>query len=259
MESEAQLKSRMLSMTIQKYEHPLNEKSRTYLRIESLLRQAQQCATFSDPQYYQVLFRSIFDLLDIFEQIQLKPELLKDLDKLKLTYSNWLNVPGVDQKRLQGLLKELDMVHGEIIKAQRFGTLLKEDRFLASIRQRFNLPGGACCFDLPALHFWLHQPLEKRMTDAQRWLSSLAPLNHGLQQWLNLTRSSSQMKPQIARGGFFQSDAEEANMVRLQFSQDYGVYPMVSGHKNRFVIKFINFETGQASNQDIEFELAVCS
>lgn len=37
MESEAQLKSRMLSMTIQKYEHPLNEKSRTYLRIESLL------------------------------------------------------------------------------------------------------------------------------------------------------------------------------------------------------------------------------
>ncbi|MFA0698779.1 cell division protein ZapD, partial [Vibrio sp. 10N.222.49.C9] len=100
----------------------------------------------------------------------LKPELLKDLDKLKLTYSNWLNVPGVDQQRLQGLLSEIALVHKEVLGAQRFGTKLKEDSFLSSIRQRFNLPGGACCFDLPALHYWLHQPLEKRMADAQQWL-----------------------------------------------------------------------------------------
>jgi cell division protein ZapD len=251
--------SKAASMTIERYEHPLNEKTRTYLRIESLLRQGHQCAKFSDPQHYQVLFRSLFDLLDIFDQIQLKAELLKDLDKLKLTYANWLNVPGVDQERLQGLLNELTIVHNEVMRAERMGTLLKEDRFLASIRQRFNLPGGTCCFDLPALHFWLHQPLEKRMSDANRWLNSLAPLNHALQQWLNLSRSSVQFKPQIARAGFFQSEAAEANIVRLHFSHHYGVYPMVSGHKNRFAIKFIHFETGQATTQDIEFEVAVCS
>lgn len=251
--------SKAHSMTIQRYEHPLNEKTRTYLRIESLLRQAHQCAKFSDTQHYQVLFRSLFDLLDIFDQIQLKSELLKDLDKLKLTYAHWLNVEGVDQERLKGLLNELNVVHNEVMQANRIGTLLKEDRFLASTRQRFNLPGGACCFDLPALHFWLHQPLEKRMSDAHRWLSSLAPLNHALQQWLNLTRSSAQFTTQIARNGFFQSEAEDANIVRLHFVQDYGVYPMVSGHKNRFAIKFIHFDTGQATTQDIEFEVAICS
>ena len=246
-------------MTTHKFEHPLNEKTRIYLRVESLLRQLHVSSTFSAPQQYQLFFRSLFDLLEIFEQIQLKSELAKDIEKQRLTYKSWLNVEGVDQEMLLSLLNNVDQVHRQLMLAERFGQSLKEDRFLSAIRQRFNLPGGSCCFDLPALHYWLHLPIEKKIRDAKSWTDSLEALYDALSLWLKLTRDTGHFTNQMARAGFFQSDAEEANILRLSIPMQYGAYPMISGHKNRFAVKFMSFETGQACTKDIEFDLAICS
>ncbi|USD64858.1 cell division protein ZapD [Vibrio sp. SCSIO 43136] len=246
-------------MLTHKFEHPLNEKTRIYLRVESLLRQMNHASEQVDSMHYQLFFRPMFDLLDIFEQIQLKSELAKDLEKQRLAYKSWLNVEGVDQSTLQGLLNNIDVVHKELMSAPRFGIALKEDRLLSTIRQRFGLPGGSCCFDLPSLHYWLHQNENARLADIERWLTSLRPLTNALHLWLKLCRETGFEKAQIARAGFFQSDAEEANILRLSIPLDYGVYPMISGHKNRFAIKFIDFETGQAFSNDVEFQLAICN
>ena len=78
-----------------------------------------------------------------------------------------------DQEMLRCILQEVDLAHSELMSAERFGQSFKEDRFLSTIRQRFNLPGGACCFDLPALHHWLHLPCEQKQQDAQNWMGSL--------------------------------------------------------------------------------------
>ncbi|MCJ2378048.1 cell division protein ZapD [Vibrio sp. ZSDZ34] len=242
-----------------RFEHPLNEKTRIYLRVESLLRQLQFSSSFADNHQYQLFLKSLFDLLEIFDQIQLKSELAKDLEKQRQTYRAWLDVEDVDQNMLGKILDDLNEVHRNLMAAERFGQSLKEDRFLSAIRQRFGLPGGACCFDLPALHYWLHLPLETRIKDASQWLDTLKPLINALNLWLKLTRETGRFVPKIGRTGFFQSDAEDASILRLSIPMEYGVYPMISGHKNRFAIKFISFETGQAFPYDVEFELAICS
>jgi len=246
-------------MTKHKFEHPLNEKTRIYLRVEALMRLMHHSACFTDNLQYHQFFRSIFDLLEIFEQIQLKAELAKDLEKQRLNYKHWLNVEGVDQEKLLSILKEIDMTHKFLMSAERFGRSLKEDRFLSSIRQRFNLPGGTCCFDLPALHYWNHLSIEERKRNAQNWMDTLDPLSKSLNLWLKLCRETGYFNPQIARNGFYQSDAEEANILRLNIPLADGVFPMISGHKNRFAIKFMSFENGQAYSQDIEFDLAICN
>ncbi|MCG9583908.1 cell division protein ZapD [Vibrio tubiashii] len=246
-------------MTTHYFEHPLNEKTRIYLRVEALLNQLDVAAQFSDDMQHLIFYRSLFDLLEIFEQIQLKSELAKDIEKQRLTYRSWLNVEGVDQDMLQNILNEVDAVHSDLMGAERFGQSLKEDRFLSAIRQRFNLPGGSCCFDLPALHHWLHLPLESKKADASQWLSTLRPLAEALKLWLKLTRETGHFRAIQANSGFYQSDADEANILRLEIPMHFGVYPMISGHKNRFAIKFIEFESGQASVANIEFKLAVCS
>lgn len=246
-------------MTTHHFEHPLNEKTRIYLRVEALLNQLNIAAQFGDDMQHLIFYRSLFDLLEIFEQIQLKSELAKDIEKQRLAYRAWLNVEGVDQEMLSAILSEVDQVHSGLMVAERFGQSFKEDRFLGAIRQRFNLPGGSCCFDLPALHHWLHLPLDKKKTDAQKWLSSLSPLANALTLWLKLTRETGHFRSIQAQSGFFQSDAEDANILRLEIPMQYGVYPMISGHKNRFAIKFIEFGSGQASTANVEFQLAVCS
>ncbi len=245
-------------MTTQYFEHPLNEKTRIYLRVEALLHQLDVSSRFSDDLQHLNFFRGLFDLLEIFEQIQLKSELAKDIEKQRLTYRTWLNVDGVDQDMLKSILQEVDQAHSELMSAERFGQSLKEDRFLSAIRQRFNLPGGSCCFDLPALHHWLHLPCEHKQQDARNWLESLSSLSNALKLWLRLTRETGHFQTRVAHNAFFQSDAEEANILRLNIPMHYSVYPMISGHKNRFAIKFIEFQNGQAYTGDVEFKLAVC-
>ncbi|KEY91613.1 hypothetical protein CF67_14030 [Candidatus Photodesmus blepharus] len=243
---------------IHKFEHPLNEKIRIYLRIEFFLKQLCLSSQFTENLQYLLFFRSLFDLLEIFEQIQLKSELAKDIEKQRLIYANWLHVDGVDQAILVKILQEVDCVYGELINAERFGQSLKEDRFLSAIRQRFNLPGGFFCFDLPALGHWLHLPVDQKNADTSLWMHTLKPLADALKLWLKLARETGHFHAEKACNGFFQGDTEGANILRLKIPMDYGAYPMISGHKNRFAIKFINFKTGQASTQDINFELAVC-
>lgn len=246
-------------MTTYKFEHPLNEKARIYLRVEALLAQIDDASQFSQESHYQLFFRSLFDLLDISEQIQLRSELAKDIEKQRLMYRSWLDFEGVDQSTLVALLDDLDKVHNDIMRSERFGILLKDDRFLNTIRQRFNLPGGSCGFDLPALHYWLHQPIEKKQFDANQWTESFKPLGKALELWLQLARQGGSSHPKLAARGFFQSDADDANILRLVVPLKYGVFPMISGHKNRFAIKFMEFESGKATLQDVEFELAVCN
>jgi len=69
---------------------------------------------FEHPLQHLNFFRALFDLLEIFEQIQLKSELAKDIEKQRQTYRNWLNFDGVDQNTLQEILQEVDQVHSQL-------------------------------------------------------------------------------------------------------------------------------------------------
>ena len=241
-----------------KFEHPLNEQTRFYLRIEFLLQQVKSSSTFSEDFQYQIFFHSLFDLLDIFEQVQLKTELAKDLEKQKIKFKGWLDVPDVNQDTLRSLLDDIDTCRHHLMTPERLGKCLREDKFLSAIKQRFTIPGGSCCFDLPALHYWLKLPKERQMEDVVNWVKQLSMIMEPLNLCLKLIRESSLFQDKVATKGFFQSDMDEANLLRLDIPMDSGVYPMISGHKNRFALRFLSFESNQNCDKDIEFKLAVC-
>ncbi|MCW8330495.1 cell division protein ZapD [Photobacterium sp. SDRW27] len=245
-------------MQTNRFEHPLNEKVRIYLRLEYLIRQMTHASQLSDQWQHQIFFRALFDLLEILDQIQVKSELAKDLDKQRTKLKSWLNIEGVDQSALLSILDNMDLAHHQLITANRLGQEIREDRFLSGIKQRFSIPGGSCCFDLPTLHHWLHLPLAHKQNDMANWLKQLAELTEALNLWLRFTRESGQYQPQIARCGFFQHDAEDACLLRLEICPTHGVYPMISGHRSRFAIRFLPFEEGASIADAIEFKLAIC-
>ncbi|WP_064601881.1 cell division protein ZapD [Photobacterium sp. J15] len=245
-------------MLTNRFEHPLNEKVRIYLRLEYLIRQMTHSSQLNDQWQHQIFFRALFDLLEILDQIQVKSELAKDLDKQRAKLKNWLNIDGVDQTALLAILDNLDMAHHRLIAANRLGQDIREDRFLSGIKQRFSIPGGSCSFDLPALHHWLHLPLAHKQSDMANWMKQLAELTEALNLWLRLTRESGHLQPQVARKGFFQHEAEDATLLRLDICPSYGVYPMISGHRNRFAIRFLPFDEGASIAEAIEFKLAIC-
>ncbi len=79
------------------FEHPLNEKMRTWLRIEFLIQQLTVNLPIVDHAGALHFFRNVSELLDVFERGEVRTELLKELDRQQRKLQTWIGVPGVDQ------------------------------------------------------------------------------------------------------------------------------------------------------------------
>ena len=245
-------------MQIHHYEHPLNEKVRIYLRIEHLQQQLQDSSELRDQWQYSIFFHALFDLLELIEQIPVKTDLAKALEKQSTKLKQWLDYDGVDPTAIQSLLDNMSHAQKNLLAAPRIGQSLREDRFLSSIRQRFSIPGGTCSFDLPTLHYWRQLPLEERQQTTQAWIDQLAEVEQALNLWLHLVRQSAQYQPQSAHNGFFQNDASLSCLLRIEIDASYGVFPVISGHRSHFSIRFSPYEEGTTVATNIDFKLAIC-
>ena len=61
---------------------------------------------------------------------------------------------------------------------------------------------------------------------------------------------------QIAKNGFYQANAENAELIRLKVDPAQDHYPTMSGHKSRFALRFLPL--GELETGDIPFQLACC-
>ncbi len=238
------------------YEFPLNEKSRTYLRFDALFQQLKANRIFEQPAHAFGFFRALFDFMELSERCDIRTDLMKDLEKQRQKLESWSQLPEVDLQKLSHLQTELATLIYELPRSVRAGSRFKEDKFLCAIRQRFTIPGGLCPFDVPILHHWLGLPLETRLDDVQGWLSELDLLIRATERLLQLWRDSGSFGEQIAKNGFYQANAENAELIRLKVDPAQGHYPTMSGHKSRFALRFLPL--GELETGDIPFQLACC-
>lgn len=244
------------------FDFPLNEKVRSYLRIEQLIKRCESALPLEE-RASVTFFSHLFDLMDVLERSDLKQDMIKDLEAQSTELAKWASYPGVNLQKVSDLQQTVDACmqtvrgHGQQI-AQ-----LKQDKFLSSIRQRFGIPGGNCCFDLPQLHMWLAQPQQTQLEYCQRWLENVKMLSKTICLLLQLMRDSKHFQQVVARNGFFQECSECVQLVRIKVASDLGCYPTLSGNKHRFAIRFLSDQNGSNGNngnleQDIPFELASC-
>ncbi|MEA9391795.1 cell division protein ZapD [Acerihabitans sp. TG2] len=241
------------------FEHPLNEKMRTWLRLEFLLQQLYHCPTLNDISSALPFFRTIADLLDVLERGDVRTEMLKELERQQQKMLQWDGVPGVDSERVQTLRRELKNSAAVLMSVPRLGQALREDRLIISVRARLSIPGGCCSFDLPGLHIWLHLPQEQRDSQTTIWLKTLDPLRNALTMVLDLVRHTEPFKNLISLNGFFQDNAEDADLLRLRIPLQYQLYPQVSGYKTRYAIRFLSLDSDKGViPARLPFELACC-
>ncbi|MER2493818.1 cell division protein ZapD [Catenovulum sediminis] len=243
------------------YEFPLNEKIRTYLRIETLLERIKQQCGRSDAWAILDYLNGLFAILDIIERGDLKSDLLKDLEKHEKQLVVWAEHPSVNNNALQSLLASVIEMSGRLMSSSKLGQKLREDKFLSSIKQRFSIPGGNCCFDLPHLHQWLNQPVEKITQDQNRWLDALDILQTVVELDLKMIREKAKFMQCQAEAGLYQDSVDNVELLRIKLPSESPYYPTVSGHKNRFAIRFMETDSAlskSACQQALGFQLATC-
>ncbi|OCG22133.1 cell division protein ZapD [Gilliamella sp. App4-10] len=240
------------------FEHPLNEKMRTWLRVEFLLNQLNTYCHF-DQNNALVFFHALSELLEIIERNDVKGDLIKEFELQKQKLILWLNFDGVDHDLLNDLIRQFDNFVAQFNAIARIGQPLKDDRFISTIRQRLMIPGGCCSFDLPSFHLWLKISQERRDTQVKSWLQHLSILDKSLTCYMQLIRQMGEFKPFICTNNFFQETNGEVNLIRIRVSLDKNVYPQVSGYMSRYSIRFLPLDACDNVNiDDIEFELACC-
>jgi len=247
------------------FEHPLNERMRTFMRLEHLFERLARFADEDDPWASRVMIETLIDIASISARADVKNELLKELERASSALARLVNRSGVDPEALRRVLDDLHQAGAAVQDIPGpIGQRAREDEFLKAIAQRTSIPGGSCGFDLPHFHHWLLQPREARQTRLAHWLADMTPTQEALRLLLSLTRTSAPMRSLVAENGFFQELLETQappQLLRIRLDELDGLYPEVSGHRNRFSIRFMWAERSGRPTQtddDIPFRLSCC-
>ncbi|WP_111978223.1 cell division protein ZapD [Algibacillus agarilyticus] len=248
-------------MVFTKYEFPLNEKIRTYLRIEHLMLRMHVNAQNLNEKSLINFFEAYFAISEVIERGDLRTDLLKDLEKHEKNLVAWAQHPDIDDSAISDLLQQVIVATDALSKSGRLGAEIKDDKFLSSIRQRFNIPGGTCCFDLPHLHHWLNLDDDSKQADLDKWLKYLAILDQVVGLELKFVREGGKKRQEVAVNGSFQDATENNELIQIEIESTMQTYPTVSGNKHRYSIRFMEICTEQgksAIDDDIPFTLTCC-
>ena len=187
------------------YEHPLNEKMWTFLRLEHLFLQVNYHLPQQDIWGSRATVDALLDMANIFSRADIKADLIKELDRHREKLANMRQGLGVDTERLDQILKELEKATSSIYQINgQIGHNIRSNEFLKTIMQRSSIPGATCAFDLPQYHYWLELPHEQRQRDLDDWLHSLDSIHVAVTLLLSLVRGSTDPTREMAAGGFFQ-------------------------------------------------------
>ena len=251
------------------YEFPYNERIRTLLRLESL---TLRCLHFSQSDHsmdHQTALSLLFELTDISARLELKRDVLQDLERIRQHYVRFRDNPDIEADSLEALLAQItDVYLGLQGLSGPIGHHIRNNEWLSAIRKRNALPGGICEFDLPSYHFWANLDAQACRDNLDEWLTPFLQLHEAVSLILRLTRETSFSKSCVASSGLFQERgglSKSAQMLRIHVPKAVGYVPEVMANKHMLQIRFIqpdfygaHLRLGQAA-EDVSFDISVCS
>jgi cell division protein ZapD len=249
-----------------RYEHPLNERIRTLMRLEDLYGRALFFAAATAPADHHAGLLALFEISDVAARADLKTDILQELERQRQLLAPLRDNPAIERETLDALLAEIDAVSARLLaQTGKVGGHLRENEWLMAIKQRAAIPGGVSEFDLPAYHYWLHLEPAARQQDLQAWLAPLLPIHGGLSIILRLLRENGKASRHTAYHGVFQlmlTTAKVAQLLRLSLAIDLPCVPEISANKYAPNIRFLGIagmDRGSVYDGDVEFDLMFCN
>lgn len=248
-----------------RFEQPLTERMRTFLRIEFLYAQARFHLDNESDFSARATVSSLLEILSILGRGDVRTEVLKELERHAEILAHYRRTPGVDPDRLNGLIQDLSNLKSQLTDiGMHFLQPLKDCDFLSAIKHRSAIPGGTCTFDVPDYGYWLYLPHGKRAEQLRRWMEALDPLCSAVGELLWLVRESTEPVERVAESGFFQHNMDrnvQLNLVRIHLERDAGMFPEISAGRHRFTVRFVRWqgvdERPVQTSDNVTFRLAL--
>ena len=248
------------------YEQPLNERVRTFLRLEHLFCQTDYTLRGYSVWDSRATLDTLVATLEILSRTELKTELIKELERQIVKLNSLSQTPGVDTKQLAMILQKLEAAQQSLHNlVGQIGQSLREQELISSLRQRTTTPGGSCPIDLPIFHLWLQQPAEARIEQLEQWNSQLNVVREPVALLLGMIREASTPQAQEAAEGFFQQSLDSnlpIQLIRVAVAPELPYFAEISAGKHRLTIRFLEPQPGRRPLQaqsSVEFHLTCCT
>ena len=82
------------------YEYPLNERIRTYLRLQHLFARFNKLSQRPDALDHHYALTTIFEIMEVASRSELKSEILKDIERHKQMLNGYRGNPSISEKAL---------------------------------------------------------------------------------------------------------------------------------------------------------------
>lgn len=247
------------------FEQPLNERARTFLRLEHLFQQSAHYLADNSEWGSRAYLLCLLDILTILGRNDIRTEITKELGEQVNKLQRLQNRPGVDNSRLEDILNELNELHQKMqaMQTQFNGTLVRDIDFLNAISNRTAIPGGSCSFDLPGYYLWLHSSNEFRQEHITRWSQNLDYFERSVKLVLRLFRTSADPENYNAESGVYVHNlAQPCQLVRVFLAHDLPLYPEISAGKHRCTIRFMEQDkkslSASQTQRNVDFRMACC-
>jgi cell division protein ZapD len=247
------------------YEYPFNERVRTYLRLEYLFQRLGQLMVRDTPLDHHFALISLFDVLDVINRVDLKSELLKELEKQKTQFIAFRGNPSISEASLDAVLGRLDDTFNQFAQQRgKPGHELLDNEWLMGVRGRSTVPAGTCSFDLPAYHAWQCRPPAERRADLEYWTRSLTPMVNAIVMVLQLLRDSGKPQKVMTADGQLQQLLPQGRifqMLRLQIDEALNLVPEISGNRLMASVRLLRHEhDGRLIlvRDNVPLEIALC-
>ena len=248
------------------YEFPFNERIRTLLRIEDLFKKILLNIEAGHQHNHHSALMTLLQMLEMIERADLKVDIVQELDKQRIIMHNLRGNPNILEKTLNATIKQIEACASALrTDSAKIGQALRENEWLMSIKQRANIPGGACQFDLPSYHHWINLGEERRKSDFSAWMSRLMPMFEAIKLILHILRGSGLATKYTAQNGFYQQmlgGVKPAQMLKIEVLNSSACFPEVSANKYAINVRFNGMDFVQKPKQcehDINFTMTLCN
>lgn len=247
------------------FEQPLNERMRTFLRLEHLFQEMEHHCADETPHGRSAGLRTLLDILSILGRSDQRTELLKELEMHDGTLSELHNRPGVNASRLEDILDQIRQ-HIDDIESQppHAALFVRDHEFLGSVVSRSAIAGGTCGFDLPGYHRWLQLSPAQQIEDLRHWSECTFPYRDAITLLVDLIRESADAKPVTAENGVYVHVIQNpAHLVRVLLPAGSTLYPEISAGKHRCTVRFLEQpdvnQRATPVQEDVDFHFARCA
>ena len=247
------------------YELPLNERLRTFMRIEFLHSRLKYFSSNLDDNWQtRTVIHTLLEIYSILSRTDVRREVLADLDRYIMQMQRFQSAPDADNNMVNDVLEDLDSIKDQVVDIGTDYLLkLREDEFIASLLHRHTLPGGKAEFDMPKYKFFLESDKKNVALQINSWIDVMRPICEGIDKLMWIIRESNEPIATVAVGGQYNHQIERRTQISLVriITNDTNVYPEISGGRHLIAVRFFNQNRDGEYVQfedNVEFKISLC-